>query len=40
MNSTGSNGRKDNPKSKGGNVIDDPLIGLIIKELGGEEITG
>jgi DNA polymerase III subunit gamma/tau len=40
LNSTGSNGSKNNPNSKGENVIDDPLVDLIIKELGGEEITG
>ena len=33
-------GTKNNPNSKAGNVTDDPLIDLIIKELGGEEITG
>jgi hypothetical protein len=40
LNSTGSNRSKINPISKVGNVIDDPLIDLIIQELGGEEITG
>jgi DNA polymerase-3 subunit gamma/tau len=40
LKSTGSNGSKNNPISKEGNVINDPLIDLIIKELGGEEITG
>src|ERR1035437_4264546 len=40
LNSIGSNGSKNNPNSKGENVIDDPLVDLIIKELGGEEITG
>jgi hypothetical protein len=40
LNSTGSNGSKNNPISRGENVIDDPLVDLIIKELGGEEITG
>ena len=40
LKSTGSNGIKNNPISKEGNVINDPLVDLIIKELGGEEITG
>ena len=37
--STRSNGGKNNPIAKEGNVINDPLVDLIIKELGGEEIT-
>jgi hypothetical protein len=38
--SIGSNGSKNDPIFKGEKGIDDPLVDLIIEELGGEEITG
>ena len=37
--STGAKERKHNPNSKGGKGAEDPLVELIIKELGGEEIS-
>ena len=39
-NSAGINENENNPISNGGKGIDDPLIDIIIKDLGGEEIFG
>ena len=40
LNSAGSNRNKNNPIANGEKRVNDPIIDLIIKELGGEEISG